>query len=136
MGRTEDELRARLRREPCRAELASALGVPVEELDEARGCGSGFRPLSLESPTPAGGTVGDGLPDSRDGYERWMTSCVLRDLVAGLPQRDRLILSLRFDEGRTQTEIGEVIGVSQMQVSRLLARIVGRLREGLAGEAA
>ena len=60
----------------------------------------------------------------------------LRDLVADLPRRDRLIVSLRFDEERTQAEIGEAIGVSQMQVSRLLSRILDRLRVGLSTTAA
>ncbi len=58
----------------------------------------------------------------------------LKPLVGELSERDRTILALRFGEELTQAEIGERLGMSQMHVSRLLGRILGRLREGLLAE--
>jgi RNA polymerase sigma-B factor len=55
---------------------------------------------------------------------------VLRGLVDGLGERERRILLMRFFHGMTQTEIGERLGISQMQVSRLIAKILARLRAG------
>jgi RNA polymerase sigma-B factor len=52
-------------------------------------------------------------------------------MLAGLPERERRILILRFVDGKTQTEIAEVVGISQMQVSRLVARSLAQLREQL-----
>ena len=57
---------------------------------------------------------------------------VLHGLVAALPARDKRILLLRFFRGMTQAEIGEELGLSRMQVSRLLAKIIALLREGFA----
>ena len=58
----------------------------------------------------------------------------LKPLIAELPSRDRKILSLRFVANMTQSEIGEELGISQMHVSRLLARTLTQLREGLTTE--
>jgi RNA polymerase sigma-B factor len=55
----------------------------------------------------------------------------LKPLIAGLPQRDRAILALRFVGNLTQAEIGDELGISQMHVSRLLSRTLARLRRGL-----
>lgn len=57
----------------------------------------------------------------------------LKPLVEQLDERDRAILRMRFVEELTQAEIGRRLGVSQMHVSRLLARITARMREGLFG---
>ena len=56
---------------------------------------------------------------------------LLRPLLESLPERERQILLLRFVAGKTQTEIAEIVGVSQMQVSRLVARSLAQLREQL-----
>ncbi|MEU3571990.1 sigma-70 family RNA polymerase sigma factor, partial [Kitasatospora sp. NPDC036755] len=55
----------------------------------------------------------------------------LKPLVGALPERERLILSMRFCEDLTQSQIGARLGLSQMHVSRLLSRTLRRLREGL-----
>ena len=55
----------------------------------------------------------------------------LAPLIEKLPERDRLLLRLRFGEELTQAQIGEQLGCSQMHVSRLLSRVVARLRSGL-----
>ncbi|RSN17412.1 B/F/G family RNA polymerase sigma-70 factor, partial [Amycolatopsis sp. WAC 04169] len=58
----------------------------------------------------------------------------LAPLMAELSERDRRIIHLRFVEEATQAEIGEQLGCSQMHVSRLIKRIIARLREGMLGE--
>ncbi len=64
------------------------------------------------------------------GYERAVNHEVLRGLVGEPGERDRRILAMRFVRGMTQSEIGAEFGVSQTQVSRLIAKILARLREG------
>ncbi len=129
---TEEALRHREGREVSAAELAAALECAVDDVAEARRCGSGFRPLSLDAPTMTGSSVGDGLADDgEDRYARCDLRATVRAEVARLSPRDRLIVELRFREERTQSEIGEVLGVSQMQVSRLLAAILERLGAAL-----
>ena len=127
----EEELRQDLARDPSAEELSSRLGVGVEEVREARACGGGFRVASLEAPTAQGGTVGERVASPTDVQGVCETHLVLGALIAELDERDRAILGMRYVEGRTQREIGTVIGVSQMQVSRLLTRIHRQLRHGL-----
>jgi RNA polymerase sigma-B factor len=124
---TEEALQHRLAREVSDAELAEALGCSAEDVADARLCGSGYRPSSLDAPTPAGDSVGVGLASDDDVYDRCDLRATVRAEVHKLSERERLILDLRFREERTQSEIGQVLGVSQMQVSRLLAAILQRL---------
>jgi RNA polymerase sigma-B factor len=128
------ELEQRLNREPTRAELAEYLEVEVAEVDQAlaaRGC---FNVLSLDRPAEADAdlTLADVVADDNDGgVDRLETVEMLQPVLAGLSDRDRRILHLRFVESRTQAEIGREIGVSQMQVSRVLRSILDRLRDQL-----
>ncbi len=131
VARAEDALRQRLGREPTVCEVAEALGCSAGEVREARLCTTGFRPLSLEAPVAGGGTAGERIADEDDPFDALELRSDLQALVSELPDRDKVIVRLRFVEGFTQGEIGEVIGVSQMQVSRLLARILDRLRSGM-----
>lgn len=134
---TEEELRHRRGRESTLAEVAAALGRSPAEVAAARATGSAFTPDSLDAPLPGGGSTGDLLPG---GAEDWADELLLRstlhDEVRHLSARDQVILRLRFVEERTQREIGEHIGVSQMQVSRLLGQVLDRLRERLEPTAA
>ena len=124
----EEALRHRLGREVTDTELAHALRCATADIADARRCGSGFRPGSLDAPTPAGDTLGATLADDEDDpFGRCELRATVRAEVARLTPRERLILDLRFREERTQSEIGAVLGVSQMQVSRLLAGILDRL---------
>ena len=81
--------------------------------------------------TPAS-TLGDLIVDDSDDFRDVERHELLRPVLEGLKERDRLILRLRFVGGCTQEEIGRELGVSQMQVSRLLSSIMARLRAGLA----
>lgn len=126
---TED-LSQRLGREPTRAEIVDFLDITTEEYDaaaQAQGC---LRPASLDQPLPAdtGASLGDLLPgDASD--EPSEDRVVVSQLIQGLGERDRLILKLRFVDDLTQAQIGERLGVTQMQVSRLLSSILRQLRE-------
>ena len=79
--------------------------------------------------------VADRLGGAEPGYTRVDARVALRPLLRGLSERERQILALRFCEGRTQAEIGKEIGVTQMQVSRLLSGLFARLRGELQGAA-
>jgi RNA polymerase sigma-B factor len=109
--------------------------VAVEEALAADGC---FSPASLDTAYGEGdATLLDLLPSGDDEQLRRQVEIrtTLRPALCRLPARDRHILRLRFCEGRTQQEIATELGVTQMQVSRLLARIMRDLRGLLGGEA-
>lgn len=120
-------------RPPTKAELAKDLGVAVDELAEAEQSRAGFTAMSLDAPVRAEGSVplGDLLVDEADSFSRIDDAEMLRPALATLSARDRQILLLRFVRGLTQEQIGREIGVSQMQVSRLLSRILAGLRAQL-----
>ncbi|MGL5853491.1 MAG: sigma-70 family RNA polymerase sigma factor [Phycicoccus sp.] len=137
LSREEEQLRHVLGHEPTDDDLALALDVTADEIAEARACGAAFHSVSLDAPTPTGTTVGDAVADDSAldhfGVE---THESLRAALTSLTDRERLILRLRFVEERTQSEIGEAIGVSQMQVSRLLGGLLGKLRTHLVDDVA
>jgi RNA polymerase sigma-B factor len=113
-------------------QIAETLGVSERQVDEAlaiRGC---FTPTSLDAPTEAvedGATLGDLLPIYDDDLAAIEVRLMLEQALSNLTPRERLIVRLRFNEEMSQKEIGEVIGVTQMQVSRLLSKVLRRLRE-------
>lgn len=120
-------------RPPTTQEVADALGVGEAELSEvalADGC---YRTLSLDAPALGDRTppLADVLVEAGDIYEDVVTVESLRPALRDLGERDRRILSLRYVQGWTQERIGREIGVSQMQVSRLLSRILETLRARL-----
>lgn len=129
------KLTQELGRSPRSDEVAESLAVDVERVIEAVVAGGCFVPVSLDVPVGEEGleTLADrfGVDDPEIG--RAEARIVLAPLVRTLKSRDREILELRFFDGLTQQEIGDRIGVSQMQVSRLLTRILGQLRRELAG---
>lgn len=125
-----DDLTQELGRSPTLPELAERLSATVEEVVEALDAGGLRHNASLEAPRSPGDShnltnrlgVGDqGLAE----VEGWLT---LAPLLERLPARQREILNLRFVVGCSQTEIATMVGVSQMQVSRLLARSLTQLR--------
>jgi RNA polymerase sigma-B factor len=129
----EPELTQRLGHLPTDQETAAALGTDAEEVVEAasvRGC---FTTLSLDAPgSVEGGTsLIDTVADAEDGYELVENVHTLTPAVAALGDREKRILELRFRNGFSQEEIGNELGVSQMQVSRLLRGILDRLRSEL-----
>lgn len=129
--RAEEDLRTRLGREVSTAEVALSIRRDVREVAEARACASAFSPSSLDAPTPSGTPAGDLLSAPGDDADAVELRVAVRAEMSRLTPRERLILRLRFEDERTQSEIGEVVGVSQMQVSRVLSSVLRRLRDGL-----
>lgn len=126
------ELAQRLRREPTVADLADHLRTPREAVAEAVASVTSLRPLSLDvtatdDDAPIGATLG--VVDER--LERADLRLALRMALARLTPRERRIVYLRFIEEQSQQQIAAEIGVTQMQVSRILTRILRRLREEL-----
>jgi RNA polymerase sigma-B factor len=126
------ELSRRLGRSPSPAEVAEATGLSLEDVLEAMEAGMAYDSLSLESPTsdePDAVPYAERIAVEESGYELAEYTATLGPRLRALPPRDRLILRLRFEEDLTQSEIAERIGVSQMQVSRLIRAALERLRD-------
>ncbi|TDC71132.1 SigB/SigF/SigG family RNA polymerase sigma factor [Actinomadura sp. GC306] len=124
---------------PTTAEIASLMGITEEETVEVIIACDAYRPLSLEAPadgSPDGdaGTVGEYLGSDDPALDAFIDGHALRPLIDELPERERTILLLRFFGNKTQTQIAEQIGLSQMHVSRLLRATLERLRTGLLTE--
>jgi RNA polymerase sigma-B factor len=123
-------------RSPTVAEIAADLDVGTEDVLEAMGASEARRTLSLDAPrwrddgdlAPAVETVGAEDP----GYDR--VEAELASSTADLSERERSILEMRFGEDMTQSEIGAVLGISQMQVSRLMRRALRKLLASVRGE--
>jgi len=127
-----DELPTKLGRAPSAADVAEHVGLSLEDVLEAMEAASARRPYSLdatvgldEGAAPLVDTIGDDDP----AYEAIEYGEAIARTLELLPERERLILNLRFVEDLTQSEIAEQIGVSQMHVSRLLRGALDALRE-------
>ena len=129
----EPDLLQRLHRTPSAVDLALELGVRAEELSDALIAAAGYAALSLDVPThvDSSGSLGDGLRAEDDPYTLVERAEYLRPAMARLSFRERQIVRMRFADCLTQEQIGRELGVSQMQVSRLLTAILGRLRNDL-----
>lgn len=137
----EERLRHTLSRDPLDSELALVLDVTASDVAEARSCSAGYHATSLDVPTPSGGSLADLVLVTTDHATTFETRDALRRAVTTLGERERLVLHLRFVDELTQSQIGERIGVSQMQVSRILRGVLDRLRgvvllEGALGDSA
>jgi RNA polymerase sigma-B factor len=127
----EETLRQELHREPTPRELADATGLERDEVFAARLCGMAYSGLSLDLPLDSPDGHLEVPARESDDVERLVTLRALSAALTRLTDRERRIVQLRFVEERTQSEIGEAIGVSQMQVSRLLTGIIAKLRRDL-----
>jgi RNA polymerase sigma-B factor len=126
------ELSNELGRAPRPSEIATRMGIGVEEVIEGLRAQDAYQAGSLDAPVNAGGgTVGESLGGVDSALEAVDTNNVLRLLLDRLPARERRIVVLRFFGGLTQTQIAAEVGLSQMHVSRLLARSLRQLRGGL-----
>jgi RNA polymerase sigma-B factor len=124
-----------LGRSPTVTEIAERLEVDPEAVLEAMEANRAFATQSLDAQLPGDDrTLGDTLGGEEPGMARVEDEIVVTDLLATLPEREQTILRLRFFEGMTQTEIARRVGISQMHVSRLLARSLDALRAGLEGD--
>ncbi|BDG59957.1 RNA polymerase sporulation sigma factor SigF [Caldinitratiruptor microaerophilus] len=134
--RVQDDLSKELGREPTVAELAARLGVPVEEIVAAL---EGSRPpASIQEPIHEGDGdpifLGDQLTEG-DVEPAWLDRVALREGIRRLPEREREVLLLRYFRDKTQVEVARLLGISQVQVSRLERRALAQVRRYLTGEA-
>lgn len=136
--REEQDLTQRLGRPPSPLEIAESLDEDLALVHEAMSANGCFRPTSLDLPVGDDGsaTLGDLLHGTDRDQHAVDARLIIGPAVKGLAERDREILYLRFFEGLTQREIGERYGVTQMQISRVLARILRNLRASIDGTAA
>ncbi|MFE6700114.1 RNA polymerase sigma factor SigF [Streptomyces sp. NPDC057718] len=134
LAKAGDELSQQLDRAPTVAELSERLGITPDEVVEGMSASNAYTASSLDAKPEDDDNEG-ALAD-RIGYEDHGLEGIeyvesLKPLIAALPARDRMILSLRFVSNMTQSEIGEELNISQMHVSRLLSRTLTKLRKGL-----
>lgn len=120
-------------REPSIDEIAQALDLPPAQITAALDAITA--PVSLYEPVYSEGgdalTVMDQVRDRKNTDEQWIESITLRDAVAGLSDREKRILALRFEGGRTQMEVAGQIGISQAQVSRLEKSAIRSIRKAI-----
>lgn len=132
----ESDLCQGLGRAPRPSEIAEHLDLDLDLVVEALAANGCFVPTSLDSTTAdfeAG--IGERLGEDDTGFEGAEARVALKPLLSHLDRRERIMLEMRFFKGATQSEIGEVLGITQMQVSRLLSALLARLRDELGGVA-
>jgi len=131
------DLAQRLGRSPTVAELAQALGLEEEAVLEGLEAQRAYAAVPLERPEGQA-EVDSALVTVDTALEEVVDRESLRPVLRGLPARDKRILALRYFRGLSQAQIAEELGISQMHVSRLLSRTIGRLQQCLTdvGEAA
>jgi RNA polymerase sigma-B factor len=117
-----------LQRQPSTPDLAEYLCLPAEMIDQALLAQGLYQGWSLDAPVGGSATaLAETLSDARDGFAPVDAALTVGPAVAQLSSRERTILRLRFLENLNQEQIGLLIGVSQMQVSRLLGHILAKL---------
>ncbi|HEY7632073.1 MAG TPA: SigB/SigF/SigG family RNA polymerase sigma factor [Thermoleophilaceae bacterium] len=133
MSSTIERLTAKLGHSPTIAEIATELQTTPEQVLEAMEAGSAYAPVSLSAGPGAEGELDPmetiGTEDA--GFERSEQRASLEPALEMLPEREREILRMRFEDGLTQTQIAEQVGVSQMHVSRLIRKSLARMRAEL-----
>jgi RNA polymerase sigma-B factor len=130
-----EELGHTLGRTPTMEELADHLGVEVAAVLEAMQAGATYWPSSLDAFGPDGELSID-IPVIDGSLETAVERQQLRTLLPQLDERERLLLKRIYFDGETQQQVATEIGASQMQVSRLLARTLGKLRDWCADSSA
>jgi RNA polymerase sigma-B factor len=140
LSKAKEHLSTLLDRDPTTAELASFLELSEQEIMEGLVAANGYTAGSLDLPyndgegssaEGEGRTLADTFGECDPALELVENFRSLAPLIEQLPERDRRLLQMRFGEEMTQAQIGEAMGYSQMHVSRLLSRTIGRLRAGL-----
>ena len=128
-----ERLSAKLSREPTNAEIAKELGRTENEVVNA--LDSIADPISLYEPiyTDNGDSVYvlDQIKDDKNTDDQWLDEITISQAIGKLSERERRILSLRFYNGRTQTEVSDEIGISQAQVSRLEKSALEKIKHEL-----
>ncbi|MFF1376095.1 SigB/SigF/SigG family RNA polymerase sigma factor [Streptomyces sp. NPDC058308] len=140
LAKSQEKLSSVLGREPTVKELAADMGVSEEQALEGIVAANGYAAGSLDAPhdlgddgdvNKGGRSLADVMGDLDPAIEVVEHLHALAPLLAELDERERRIIEMRFGQEMTQADIGHVLGISQMHVSRLLARTLARLRAGL-----
>jgi RNA polymerase sigma-B factor len=134
IGAATAELTQSLGRSPTPRELAETIGCSIEEIIEGIESSNAYSTLSLDASDDSeegGNTMLDAIGIEDENLEHVEIRESLKPLLDALEPREKKILLLRFFRNRTQTQIAEEIGVSQMHDSRLLTRTLGQLRDSL-----
>jgi RNA polymerase sigma-B factor len=132
VDRAVAELDLELHRKPTVEELVAKLGAEEEDVLEALEASGAYKATSLQTPWGAdddsGETLGDSIGIEEHGFTAAEHRATIDRLMRVITPRERQVLWLRFAGDLTQAEIGEQVGVSQMQVSRIIRQSVARLR--------
>ncbi|MEX1126420.1 MAG: SigB/SigF/SigG family RNA polymerase sigma factor [Acidimicrobiia bacterium] len=133
VSRAVDELTHSQGRSPTISEIAQQLDVSEEQVLEALDAGAAYTASSLDRTIGEEGdaTVVDQIGGVDPGYEAAAVRGAMSAELRALPERERTVLYLRFFDGKTQAEIAEEVGVSQVHVSRILSRTLDQLREAI-----
>ncbi|CAM5292433.1 SigB/SigF/SigG family RNA polymerase sigma factor [Mycolicibacterium aubagnense] len=133
IGSATAEMSQRLGRAPTASELAAELNIDRDEVLDGLMAGSSYKTTSIDgaSGSEERPSLAETLGDVDPGLEKVEYREALRPLLAELPERERTVLVLRFFESMTQSQIAAKVGISQMHVSRLLAKTLAQLREKL-----
>lgn len=131
--RAQEKLTTKTGRSPTVAELAQYLELSIEDVLEGLEAAAAHHSASLDAPHDDGddesGTLVDTIGQQDAGFQLAEDRTTVATAMLALPERDRQVLQLRFFEDRTQSEIASQIGVSQMQISRILRRAITTLNE-------
>ncbi|MEU4261747.1 SigB/SigF/SigG family RNA polymerase sigma factor [Streptomyces argenteolus] len=140
IAKAKESLAVGLDRDPTVHELAEHLGLADEEITEGIVAANGYTAGSLDRPTDTadsagravgGRTFADVLGEPDPAMETVENLHTLAPLLDELDDRERRIIEMRFGQEMTQAQIGEELGISQMHVSRLLSRLLRKLRSGM-----
>ena len=131
LTRARGELSQQLGRAPNASEIAEHLCIDREWVIEATIAGANYSTLSTDrrpGPDDEFPSIGDTFGDVDPGLDKVLDVATARPLIAALPEQQRTVLTLRFFEDMTQSQIAERMGYSQMHISRLLAKALDTLR--------
>lgn len=127
--RARDELEQRLGRSPTVEEIAQALDLSAEEVSDADALSGAYRTRSTESDhEQLGFSPIDEMGDDDPGFSVVLDLIDLKPIFESRPERERLILYLRFYRDMTQREIAAIVGMSQMNVSRILTASLEQMK--------
>lgn len=132
----KEKLQEELGREPTITQIADKMGVLAEELVQALDAGGEIESLHKPIFQKEGQEIQllDKLPEKESAEEKILDHMLLQQLLGTLEKEERTLICLRYFQDKTQTEVGEILGISQVQVSRMEKRIVENLRRMVLGK--
>ena len=131
VAQAERQLAAKTGREPTYNEIAEFLEISIEDVLAAAEASAAHHAVSFDTPHDDGdgetGTLGDSMGEIDERFDLVTLTASIAPAAKRLSERDRRVLALRFVEDRTQSEIADEVGVSQMQISRILSKALRQL---------